>query len=192
MKLMEGDDFEWITLLKNINKMNAHGSATPTWVKNNNMRSTFKEKDEDDMEEGEYEYKALHNENMESKKTIQEMSIKEDLVAEDYEIEKMSVQTLKECLKSLKEHHMKMTCEADTCIQNLKQEKHKLHGAAHQSRKDVEVDKLEIKQLKCNNETMRSEIIKLISSHQLKLDKLQEDIDLQRKKLTVKIMKLRI
>lgn len=145
------------------------------------MRSAFEEEDEDNTEGEEHECKALHNKNTELKKTVQEMPIKENQVAEDYEIEKMSVQILEEYLKSLEEDRMKMTCKVDMHVQNLKQEKHKLHSAASQSRKDTEAGKLEIKQLKCNGEIMRSKIIiKLISSHQLKLD------------ITAKMMTLRI
>lgn len=58
--------------------------------------------------------------------------------------------------------------------------------AAHQSRKDAEVDKLEIKRLKYDDETMRSKIIKFISSHQLKLENLNKEIDLQNKKIDSK------
>ena len=48
---------------------------------------------------------ALNNENSKLKKKIQEMKINEELIEENYEIEKMTVESLEEHAKSLEKEH---------------------------------------------------------------------------------------
>ena len=76
---MEGDDFEWTTPSKNINKVSAHSGATPTCVKNNNAHSLFEEEDEEDTEEEEHEYNRKVDPSKETKVSFDE----EDLSIED-------------------------------------------------------------------------------------------------------------
>jgi len=96
------------------------------------------------------ENKILHKENDSIKTMIQMMNEKENEMLETYKIERMTVDALQEYLKSVDNDYHQLVNEADVKIQQLKKEVHQLKLKAHYRQKEIDIDTVELKQLKKN------------------------------------------
>lgn len=92
----------------------------------------------------------------------------------------MTIETLQEHLESLEKDQSNFAREGDTAMQNLKQEKQELHLKAHDACKAIEVDKLEIKSLKCHMEMVQKER----KGSQSKVSELENNVAKIKKKLS--------
>ena len=92
------------------------------------------------------------------------------------EVEAMTVDMLQEHLTSLELDYQRIARETDDKIQCLQKEKHEVHKNWHKAKKSMEVDKLEISNLKKNN-------LFLKSNHQCQINELQEELDASKKEI---------
>ena len=121
------------------------------------------------LQEAQEQNEILIEENNLLKEKIEIMKSKEDELVDNYEVESMTVETLQEYLKSLESDYMNLMNNRDAKIKSLKEEKHQKSLKLYHIQKEIEINKLEIKQLKYNLDTVKED--RLILNENLKVER---------------------